>query len=1241
MKQKPCDCCEGTEPLTPAATANRPGLDQLTYRVGTHAAFLETMKARLSNLCLGDETSCKEGKGPYPLQSLTTREADDPAIAALDSWATVADVLTFYQERIANECFLRTAVERRSIQELARLVGYKLRPGVAASTYLAFTVEKDQEVEIPAGTRAQSLPGPGEKPQPFETAEPLKARATWNQLKPRMQRPQRITASDDISAQPIHLQTTKTNLKPNDPILLDFGHAGQKLFYVGAASPDTALKETTVNLLPRQGGGSQENCINFDYEKAKVEKEGEGDRWKIMYGEIEILDFGDNKIEADEALRIIQSYQMNKKCYVGNLENPSLVYFLVNEKAPIGEFEDQDCTHFNPENIEVKKIGGRWKLVEGSDWIRDFDDKEDEARQTFDIIQRYGFEYICYVGPMTYFRRDRKEGEFDYQNARVQLVEGVVDSWKIVADGIEILDFGDNEIEAHEALRVIQSYRMNQQLYVGGPKNPTMQYFLTNGKAPTGKLEGEECIAFNPKNIIVKQIDDQWKIVEGNHWTMDFCNKVDAEDALAVIQQYEFEYICYIGEPDDPSMIYFRRDKDSGVSKLVEELTKRPLPQPSHRYQLPRDMTTAFGKQSDTATRLMTSLSPQLPSTLYSAWAKISPTPSSELKELIVLRVKAAPFGHNAPVEPIQDFEKSVPNSEGITNVAITITYGEWPPLEEHFNEIVLDAEYDQIVPGSWVVIQRLDENEPRYCRATSVQTISRAAYGLSGRVTKLTLDQDWRKSDDDFAVVRSTTVYAQSEPLLLAQEPITDAIGSDHVELNGLYDELEPGRWLIISGERADIPIWDSELVMLAGVDQDFDPHLSGDTLHSTLVLASSLTHTYKRDSVMIHGNVARATHGETRQEVLGSGNGTLARQTFTLKKSPLTYLAAPTASGAQSTLAVRVNDVLWHEASSLVWLEAGERKYITYTDHEDQTTLLFGDGQHGARLSTGIENVKAVYRSGIGRVGNVAAAQISQLAKRPLGVKGVINPLRASGGADREGRDQARRNTPLAVMALDRLLSVQDYADFACAFAGIAKAQATRLPLGRQQAVYLTIAGASDAPIDETSDLYLNLCQALHRQGDPHQIIEVKTRELLLLIISAKVRLLPDYQWETVVPRIRAALLTAFSFERRKLGQDVFLSEAISVMQQIPGIAYVDVDILGGIPEKVTDANGVKRILSPEEIVKRVTQLVEESKTTGRPATRIPVNLTHLQNGVIQPAQLAYLTPVVEDTLILTELS
>ena len=73
----------------------------------------------------------------------------------------------------------------------------------------------------------------------------------------------------------------------------------------------------------------------------------------------------------------------------------------------------------------------------------------------------------------------------------------------------------------------------------------------------------------------------------------------------------------------------------------------------------------------------------------------------------------------------------------------------------------------------------------------------------------------------------------------------------------------------------------------------------LPGDRTHTFLRLASALKYRYRRDTVTIYGNVVKATHGETRTEVLGSGDGGQVFQAFTLRQPPLTYLAAATPAG------------------------------------------------------------------------------------------------------------------------------------------------------------------------------------------------------------------------------------------------------------------------------------------------------------------------------------------------------
>ena len=221
MNRNTCGCCEGIDNRTPKSIANRPGLDVLSTRIGRHADFFESMLASLTGLELED---VRNGEQIRPLDKLTSREGDDPSIALLDAWAVLAHVLGFYGERIANEGYLRSATERRSLLELARLVGYRPRPSVAASVYLAFSLDNEVSVEIPAGTRAQSMPEPGELPQFFETAEPLDARVEWDQIKPRATRPILIDSLGTwASADNFFFEGNQLGLEANAPILFDTG----------------------------------------------------------------------------------------------------------------------------------------------------------------------------------------------------------------------------------------------------------------------------------------------------------------------------------------------------------------------------------------------------------------------------------------------------------------------------------------------------------------------------------------------------------------------------------------------------------------------------------------------------------------------------------------------------------------------------------------------------------------------------------------------------------------------------------------------------------------------------------------------------------------------------------------------------------------------------------------------------------------------------------------------------------
>lgn len=217
-----CGCCEGIDPSTPRLIHNRPGLSAIAYRIGRYSDFQESLRAGLSS-------------SKYPqLAKLLTRDTDDFTVGLIDAFACAADVLTFYQERIAQESYLRTALERVSMQELGRLIGYRLRPGLAAETWLAFALESPSappanlppepgnfvtgvpsEITLEIGTKVQSVPGPDEKPQLFETVEALQARPEWSAMRPWMNEVVRPGRHHTTA----YLSGVRNSLKPGDALL--------------------------------------------------------------------------------------------------------------------------------------------------------------------------------------------------------------------------------------------------------------------------------------------------------------------------------------------------------------------------------------------------------------------------------------------------------------------------------------------------------------------------------------------------------------------------------------------------------------------------------------------------------------------------------------------------------------------------------------------------------------------------------------------------------------------------------------------------------------------------------------------------------------------------------------------------------------------------------------------------------------------------------------------------------------
>ncbi|MGW6095725.1 putative baseplate assembly protein [Streptomyces sp. NPDC055157] len=1243
-----CGCGGHDERHAPKALYNAPGHTALNYRVGEYGSFLAAMLDRLASPA-------------YPaLRGLTVRTPDDPSIGLLDAWAVVGDLLTFHSERIADEGYLRTADEHRSLALLGRLVGHRPRPGIAADTHLAYTLDRDPRAEdvpvlIPRGARANSVPSTSdEESQAFETSEDLIARWAWNELTVRRRRPALLTP-DDLRKRPeIFVSGTDTSLQTGDRLLFVFGGdketPGQRLLLPVARIRIDRDDEVTAIGLSQSAPASLTELVaelrEWITEDEREVEEGEPTPDNpnprpvsriIEDFDAQVLaplraDLGGIKTPAQFAARLVEPHDRLAEAQAIAAPYEEVAAWFEQLEAVVGELIER-AADLEPSRPDTLAAASHSPAMQALGAVL-------PALRTRVVRTPSGARTLSH-DPGRYFAPGSDLGAQLLSALDPRVADGMYAAWRRAAPAVRAV------------LRDLQAMRVTATPF--------------GATAPLKPVQDE-------RGRVVRQTD--WPLTGGALTSM----RVVFDTAGRVPVSAEFQHI------------------ETGASVQVSENlpAEKTFPLGPGRISLmtrsaqDHDLSWLSRRPADSqepgvTARLMSGLPER---TLFVS------RPGDDGRVHVAV--------HNG--EPLERFLAPGEHQQirhGGYEVTLRYTVGSEPanvevgiatvPEQANRHVVALDSVYDGITVGSWVAIERPRKgaDDPDgipgdeklkfvTSRVSAVRTAAYTNYGITGRGTELTLAEPWLDEHDVLlSAIRDATVHAGGEALRPADEPLGEDVHGNELELAELYDGLRPGRHLVVSGERTDIPdtagVRGTELVVIAAVEQQVDPQLPGDHVHTKLTLTTDLAFRYRRDTLRIHGNVVPATHGESRDEPIGSGDAGRTNQTFTLWQSPLTWLPAGNPLGATPTLEVRVDGLLWHEVDSLAGRGPRERVYVSGTAGDGRTTVMFGDGMHGARLPTGHENVRAQYRFGTGRAANVGADRITQAMTRPLGVTAVTNPQPATGGAEADGPGLTRRTIPLAVSALDRLVSLTDYEDFARSRAGIGRAAARELFDGRRRILHVTVAGIDDITIADDSEVLRALRSSLADYGDSRLPVRVDVRELVLLLLAAKVKVAPDHTWTVVEPRLRQALLTQFGSGRRELGRPARLSEVLATAHAVPGVDYVDVDVFTGVPASVTpdELAGLAdslarprtavgaRLAAYDEDVHRVT--ADDGETLTQVAARYGISLAELLRlnpditdtrrlekdrtvfvfRGIRPAQLALLSPHIADTLILTEVT
>ena len=541
---------------------------------------------------------------------------------------------------------------------------------------------------------------------------------------------------------------------------------------------------------------------------------------------------------------------------------------------------------------------------------------------------------------------------------------------------------------------------------------------------------------------------------------------------------------------------------------------------------------------------------------VHLSWSPPLANPWGLSTRVFRFRRKLAIFGYNAPDSFVSTTaDTTAPSGVRWTFVSSRVAT-DWNVSGSTFN---LDGRYDDLKAETQLLVfyRTATTAVSLLVKIRSVAQAQDTFQPLADTVTQITLYETLSAFDR-----RRAIIYELMEPEIDFWNLRFPLQISGNIVTTRLQDlragQVTAGRRLILADATGKTQL----VTVQEAVNRDYDG--DGVSDHLRITFSPALTGNFDARTARLYGNVVKATHGETvANEVLGNGDASAAFQSFKLKKAPVTFVPQASApNGAASTLQVRVNGILWKERPTLFGSKRDDEVFKTTIDDANNMTVQFGDGETGARVPTGRGNVVATYRQGIGRAGNVVANALTTLLDRPVGLKGVTNPDKATGGAEPETLQASRDNAPNTVRTFERIVSLRDFEDAAREFAGIAKARATWEWRVDEMAVRIVVAGDDEAIVD--SVVMQNLREYLDARRDPNRKLLLEGFIRVPVTVEAVIRVDPRFVADTVRVGALAALRNYFAFANLDLGQAIHLSGIYAVLKSVSGVVAADIDRL-----------------------------------------------------------------------------
>ena len=251
----------------------------------------------------------------------------------------------------------------------------------------------------------------------------------------------------------------------------------------------------------------------------------------------------------------------------------------------------------------------------------------------------------------------------------------------------------------------------------------------------------------------------------------------------------------------------------------------------------------------------------------------------------------------------------------------------------------------------------------------------------------------------------------------------------------------------------------------------------------------------------------------------------------------------------------------ISWEQIPRMIEADAADRVFSVYVNEVGVSIVRFGDGTTGRIPPTGAA-IYATYRYGKGVLGNVAAGAIKSIVTGGAiagQLKEITNPSPFAGGADAEPLESMRTNVPRSLRALDRAVTLQDFADLAIQVAGIAKAGAGAV---LNTGVTLAVVGYDYSNVVADQTTLTSLTNFMNERKTIGTTLTIVGPTYKFVNVTAQINVNALYKRASVKADVEKAIANAFAFKVSDFGQNLSLGNLFAILREVPGVVTVAIN-------------------------------------------------------------------------------